>query len=421
MEQTTNVGEIAPEGEYNTFRKYLSSAEIEALRQNAGKMVAAIDENPAVLLGYGKEIVDEYTLLATSLLEEQKSVAIPSAEVIVNNILDDLSGYARRYSDTGANKRSFFSKWWGDKKYGVEAMVRDAKPLTKKMDEARNKLINIECELTLNLNRAKVFRDELGQKLREMIKALATLGEMIHLQQESISSLKGAIDAASGQAGGDFAKVDYAGEALTLAEAKLLLQRKIQASLATERAWADWRTKFFLAIANIQSSQNLIEVSNNLLHTCNRVRTDGLLMAQVQLAAWQEAEVVRQSAQTIKSVNEGINKLVVESMLASKDAIKLATEANAATALEVSSIESICESLKDQVDILSQAEAKGKQARAHTIATIERAEKQLAQAISKAKQRGGIGAEKEQAEERAQGESLDYQMGLATRLLELSE
>lgn len=182
------------------------------------------------------------------------------------------------------------------------------------------------------------------------------------------------IDASNNTDGG---LVKWKGERYTPEEFNELAANYQLALSEIEKSWFNWRQKYFLYVANIVATRNIITSSSTMIRTCTRIRMDAIPAAKTQLAAWQQAEYTRQTAATAKTVNDGVDKLIAASIKGSTDAIAATMEASNQNLISDKTVVEISENIRKQFQIMLDADKKGKEMRDRSLKVIEKSEQDI--------------------------------------------
>lgn len=357
------------------FRNQLSPEDLQKVKQAAPIIAQEMLEDPDRILSFGESVMKTIYDLNAQMLEEQKEVKIPEADAIVNGILSDLDGYSKKYKAKNGN--GFFDKLvkgFRNQKHSLKSMVQDAKPIVKKLDEAQVKILDMENALRDNVARGQVLHDTTIQTLRQMVKVLATLEEIVDITREQAQEVEKALNSAGASAD---SMVVFKNKKYTVQEFREVFKKYAYVLSEEEKTWFSWRQQFFMYTTNISATNNIIQSSFALRRTCRNIREKAIPSARSQLVVWQQAEQARHGADMANRVNDGVNRLIKSAAEGTTEAVGQVAEANQNAMINEDAINTMAESLREQFVKMVEEERRGRTIRAKNIAVIEEAERSL--------------------------------------------
>lgn len=355
------------------FRKQLTPSELEAVVRAAPELAEQMVDNFSFIIEFGSDVLDNVNSINARLLDEQKDIELPEADIIVNGILREIDGYSAKYSDP--KMKNFFeklSKKMRGTKYNLKSMIRDAKSISDRMALTEKEIMKMEIKLRDNVSRGHELRETTIETLSDIVKVLAIFEEIIEVSRAVALKMDTAILAS--EAEGEDAEVIYEGEKYTVQELREMQIQRVDALGEIEKTWFAWRQKFFLYNVNVTATRNIINASFGLQRTCQRVRVDAIPAARSQLVVWQQAEQARQGAEMTERVNSGVDRLIRESAQGTAEAVKQVLDANQRSMLSEETILAVTESLKDQFNSMIVAEREGRAIRSRNLKVIQQSE-----------------------------------------------
>jgi uncharacterized protein YaaN involved in tellurite resistance len=265
-------------------------------------------------------------------------------------------------------------KFFGGAGYTLKTMIRDAKPISDRLNEAEIKVREMELALGTNSDRARKLHEQTLATMTDVVAVLAAL--------EGISQyLHGKFDRADAllkQAGETEQAIEFDGQKYSLSEFKEYHADLAQGISEIEKTWYDWRQQFFLGFASAPTLRNLILVSASMQRRLLVFRTQGIPSARRGLAMWQQAALAKQGSDMGESLQKGTNALIQGSFEASADAVREVSKAAQAPVITEETVFAVIDSVKQQAQSLIDADKWGRDLRQRNLAALERGEKEIA-------------------------------------------
>jgi uncharacterized protein YaaN involved in tellurite resistance len=357
------------------FRSLLSQEQRDALTASAPAVAERMVKDYNQILNFGAPTLEKMNQASIALLNEQKDIQLPEADQIVNNLLREMDGYNAKYrnlkmEDFVGKVRKFF----GGAGYTLKTMIRDAKPISDRLNEAEIKVREMELALGTNSDRARKLHEQTLATMTDVVAVLAAL--------EGISQyLHGKFDRADAllkQAGETEQAIEFDGQKYSLSEFKEYHADLAQGISEIEKTWYDWRQQFFLGFASAPTLRNLILVSASMQRRLLVFRTQGIPSARRGLAMWQQAALAKQGSDMGESLQKGTNALIQGSFEASADAVREVSKAAQAPVITEETVFAVIDSVKQQAQSLIDADKWGRDLRQRNLAALERGEKEIA-------------------------------------------
>jgi len=356
------------------FRSLLSDEQREAIKQAAPTIAEKMVKDYEQIINFGEPVLEKMNQSSISMLDEQKNIKIPEADQIVNNLLREMDGYNARYRNVKMEDLTQkIKKFFGGAKYSIETMIRDAKPISERLNEAEVKLREMELNLGDNSKRARKLHDQTLETMDEVVGVLAVLEEVSTYLHAKFDRVDAALQAAVG----DEAIIDFDGQKYSVNEFRELHADLAQGIGEIEKSWFSWRQQFFLGYASAPTLRNLIMVSAGMQRQLHGFRTQGIPSARRGLAQWQQAALARNSAKLGQSFQEGTNKLLQGSFEASAIAVDEVARAAQAPLISEETVFAVIDSVKKQAQSIVDADKWGRDMRARNIEALERGEKEI--------------------------------------------
>lgn len=361
------------------FRNQLSEEDLATVVKAAPGLSEGMVKDYNKIIDFGSEVMEDLNQVSSRMLEEQKGTSIPEADKMVNGIMRELDGYQAKYGDPKTRKflNNLLRRIKGST-YTVKNMVRDAKPITAKLDIVSAEIYEMEHKLKDNVLRGNELRKITAKTIDDVVKVLALFEEIIEVTRADALEMEDKLNVAKSQ--GDDSVIMWKDEKYTIEEFNNVLENQVTALGEMEKTWFAWRQKFFIYTANVASIRNIVNISIGLQRTCRRVRTDAIPAAKHQITAWQQAELANQGAQMANRANEGVDKLIAGASKGMADAVEAGAEANQKSMTSEQTVLAVTENLKRQFSAIVESEKKGREARAKTLELIEASEKVISEA-----------------------------------------
>lgn len=359
------------------FRSLLSDEQRAAIKKSAPAVAERMVSDYNQILNFGAPVLDKMNQASILLLNEQKNVKIPEADQIVNNLLREMDGYNAKYRNLKMEDFvSRIKKFFGGAGYTIKTMIRDAKPISSRLDEAELKVREMEINLSTNADRAKKLHDQTLETMDDVAAVLAVLEEVADYIRAKFER----VDAVLNKAGEKEQTIEFEGEKYSLSEFKELHADLAQGLSEVEKSWFSWRQQFFLGFASAPTLRKLLLVSVSMQRQLQTFRTQGIPSARRGLAMWQQAAIAKQGAEMGDTLQSATNSMIQNSFEAAADAVgHVANAANAPIVTE-ETVFVIIDSVKKQAEALVAADRAGREMRQRNIAALERGEKEISAA-----------------------------------------
>lgn len=357
------------------FRSLLSQEQRDALTASAPAVAERMVKDYNQILNFGAPTLEKMNQASIALLNEQKDIQIPEADQIVNNLLREMDGYNAKYrnlkmEDFVGKVRKFF----GGAGYTLKTMIRDAKPISDRLNEAEIKVREMELALGTNSDRARKLHEQTLATMSDVVAVLAALEEIsehLHTKFERADALLKEADETE-------QVIEFEGQKYSLSEFKEYHADLAQGISEIEKTWYDWRQQFFLGFASAPTLRNLILVSASMQRRLLVFRTQGIPSARRGLAMWQQAALAKQGSDMGESLQKGTNALIQGSFEASADAVREVSKAAQAPVITEETVFAVIDSVKQQAQSLIDADKWGRDLRQRNLAALERGEKEIA-------------------------------------------
>ncbi|MFD2839082.1 toxic anion resistance protein [Populibacterium corticicola] len=357
------------------FRSLLSQEQRDALTASAPAVAERMVKDYNQILNFGAPTLEKMNQASIALLNEQKDIQLPEADQIVNNLLREMDGYNAKYrnlkmEDFVGKVRKFF----GGAGYTLKTMIRDAKPISDRLNEAEIKVREMELALGTNSDRARKLHEQTLETMTDVVAVLAALEEISQYLHGKFDRA----DALLKQAGETEQAIEFDGQKYSLSEFKEYHADLAQGISEIEKTWYDWRQQFFLGFASAPTLRNLILVSASMQRRLLVFRTQGIPSARRGLAMWQQAALAKQGSDMGESLQKGTNALIQGSFEASADAVREVSKAAQAPVITEETVFAVIDSVKQQAQSLIDADKWGRDLRQRNLAALERGEKEIA-------------------------------------------
>jgi uncharacterized protein YaaN involved in tellurite resistance len=362
-----------------SFRTLLTEQQLADLRKSAPAVAEQMAADYNAIIKFGAPVLERLTATSSQLLNAQKDIKIPQAEAIVNDLLREIDGFAKKYRnvrlENGVKKVVNFLRGI---KYTLTTLARESRPIGDKIDMAEVKLKEMEIKLADNVTRGQTLHKNTLTTLQEVAAVLAALEEIadcVKREFADVDALLKGVDA-PGPAGA-VEKVDYKGRQVTVNELQEIHSNLAGAVGELEKTWFDWRQQFFLGYAQAPSIRNLILVSATMQRRCQVFRTMGLPSARSSLAMWQQAALAQEGAAMGEAVQKGTNNLIQGAFKNSADAVEQVAKASQMPIINEETVFVVIDSIKRQCEGLVAADKWGRELRARNIKALEAGEHQI--------------------------------------------
>jgi uncharacterized protein YaaN involved in tellurite resistance len=355
------------------FRSLLTDDQRADLERNAPGVAAQMVGDFQAIIRFGEPVLTKLNASSTQLLAAQRDIKVPPAEDMVNDLLREMDGFQKKYRnekvESAVRKVVDFIR---GATYSLKTLVREAKPISDKIDIAETKLKEMELRLADNVTRGQQLHKNTVETLQDVVAVLAALEEINEVVRADFAEADDALKGA--EVLGDMGSVQFQDRTMTVNELRELHGQLATASSEIEKTWFDWRQQFFLGYAQAPSIRNLILVSATMQRRCQVFRTMGLPSARTSLAMWQQAALAQEGAEMGSAVQKGTNDLVRGAFEATGKAVTETARASQTPLIDEDTIWSIIESIKVQCDGLVAADKWGREVRARNLKALEQGE-----------------------------------------------
>lgn len=357
------------------FRSLLSDEQRKALKKSAPAVAERMVKDYNQILNFGAPVLEKMNQASIALLNEQKDIEVPEADHIVNTLLRELDGYNAKYRNLKMEEfAARIKKFFGGAGYTLKTMIRDARPISARLDEAEVKVRQMEINLGTNSDRARKLHEQTLETMDDVVAVLAALEEIASYLHAKFDR----VDAILKKAGDAEQQIVFEKQSFSLSEFKELHADLAQGISEIEKSWFAWRQQFFLGFASAPTLRNLILVSASMQRRLLVFRTQGIPSARRGLAMWQQAALAKQGAELGDSLQKGTNAMITSSFEASADAVKHVAMAAQAPVITEETVFAVIDSVKKQAQSLIDADKWGRELRTRNIAALERGEKEIA-------------------------------------------
>lgn len=363
------------------FRELLNEQQLKDLKTNAPAAVERLVGDYNAIISFGAPVLQKLNDASVELLNEQRDIKIPEAELIVNNLLRQMDGYEARFRNEKAENivdgiRDFFDRT----RYSFKAMVRESKPIIDKLDIAEGELKEMEIKLADNVTAGQRLHKASNKALTDVVGVLAAFEEFIDLSRAEFKEADDALKSAQASAGpGQLVNVQYKGKTISVQELQDRHTDLANTISEMEKSWFDWRQQFFLGYAGGPTTLNLILVSATMQRRCQVFRTMGIPQARKALVSWQQATLAKEGAAMGTALQDGTNKIIQASAGAAADAVVTVAMASQTPLVSEETVYAIIDSVKKQCEGLVAADIWGRQQRSKNLQVLEAGEKTISQ------------------------------------------
>lgn len=370
------IGEVAPDSAF-AFRSLLTEEQRAQLEASAPAVAKQMLRDYNAIIAFGAPVLEKFNATSVQMLEAQKNIKVPAADVIVNDLMREMDGFEKKYRNAKMEDAiDKIKKFFRSSAYTFKTMVRESKPIEDKLDMVTEQLRQMELDLADNVTRGHVLHKATLDTLEEVVAVLAALEEIQEAARVEFKVVDALLIEAQAEADAQgLSVVTYDGEELSLNELKDLHAGMAQGLGELEKTFVDWRSQFFIGFAQAPTIRNLILVSATMQRRCQVFRTMGVPAARRSLVIWQQAVLAKEGAEMGEAVQEGVNKLLQDSMGAAADAVVDVAMASQAPVVTEDTIFAVIDSVKKQCEGLVAADKWGRELRAKNIAAMEAGEK----------------------------------------------
>jgi len=375
VDKTKELAAEKPEDANFKFREILTEKQRKDLVAGAPRIAERFIGNPNEIMSFGQGTIDKLKQTSRQMLEAQKSVEIPEADAVVNDLLRELDGFQKKYRN--AKFDDFGKKILGlfnSAKYSVKTMTREMKPIEDKLDMAEIKLEEMDQKLADNVDRGRLLHKQTLERMNEVVIVLASLEEIV----ENIRERYRAADAVYQDAvAKGLEHVEFEGETIPVNELQERIAVIAMALSESEKSWHDWRQQFFLGWANAPAMRNLVVTTFALRRRLVVFKNMGIESGRQALVTWKQAAEARQGAEMGNALQSGTNSLIQNAYAQVADTSKMLAEASQAPVITEETVNAVIDSVKQQARSIVAADRNGRALRARNVQALERGEVQI--------------------------------------------
>jgi uncharacterized protein YaaN involved in tellurite resistance len=359
------------------FRNLLDERQRTELTTNAPAVAAKMIGDYNAIIQFGGPVLDKLNAGSVELLNAQRQIKVPEAEIIVNDLLREIDGYSAKFrSEKAEGVMEKVSAFFKGTTYSLKAMVRESKPIADKLDIAEVSLRKMELSLADNVTRGQQLHKNINETMVSVVAVLAALEEIVEVAKADFFVIDEALKDVDAQEAKDAPVVTVEFKGKTISSNELRNQHTIYANGISEleKTWFDWRQQFFLGYSQSPSVLNLILVSATMQRRCQVFRTMGIPSGRTALAMLQQAVLVKDGAAMGTAVQEGTNKLIQHAFKATGEAVTEAAMAAQTPIVSEETVFAIVDSIKVQCEGLVAADKWGRDMRNRNIQALENGE-----------------------------------------------
>jgi uncharacterized protein YaaN involved in tellurite resistance len=367
------------------FRNLLGPEQALALKKNAPTVAAKMVNDYNSIIQFGEPVLTKLNATSTELLNTQRGIELPEAEIVVNDLLREIDGYSAKFRNEKiegavARVQAFFK----GATYSLKAMVRESKPIIEKIDIAEVRLREMELKLADNVTRGEELHKNTNETLEAVVGVLAALEEIIEVAKAEFATLDTTLKVAETKEtkNSPIVVVELHGKNISINELRAKHTAYANGIGQLEQTWFDWRQQFFLGYAQAPSVLNLVLVSATMQRRCQVFRTMGLPSARSALAMWQQAALAKEGAEMGTAVQEGTNKLIRQAFDATATAVSETAMAAQTPVVSEETIFAVINSVKAQCEGLVAADKWGRDMRTKNVQALEAGEAGINQSFT---------------------------------------
>lgn len=367
------------------FRNLLGPEQALALKKNAPTVAAKMVNDYNSIIQFGEPVLTKLNATSTELLNTQRGIELPEAEIVVNDLLREIDGYSAKFRNEKiegavARVQAFFK----GATYSLKAMVRESKPIIEKIDIAEVRLREMELKLADNVTRGEELHKNTNETLEAVVGVLAALEEIIEVAKAEFAALDTTLKVAEAKEikNSPIVVVELHGKNISINELRAKHTAYANGIGQLEQTWFDWRQQFFLGYAQAPSVLNLVLVSATMQRRCQVFRTMGLPSARSALAMWQQAALAKEGAEMGTAVQEGTNKLIRQAFDATATAVSETAMAAQTPVVSEETIFAVINSVKAQCEGLVAADKWGRDMRTKNVQALEAGEAGINQSFT---------------------------------------
>jgi uncharacterized protein YaaN involved in tellurite resistance len=357
------------------FRSLLSPDQLKALKGGAPALAQKMIGDMNAIIQFGEPVLAKMNTASVQLLDAQRSIRVPDADQLVNDLLREMDGFEKRFRNKKMEENaSRLKKWFKSTKYTVATLARESKPIVDKLDLAEGKLLEMENKLGENVSRGQLLHKQTLEHMDQVVAVLAALEEVAEVVRAEFQEADAALAAATEGPDGEASSVDWKGEQITVGELREIHANLAAVSSELGKTFVDWRQQLFMGFAHAPATRNLVMTQFSLRRRLQTFRTMGLPSARHSLALWQQAALAREGAELGTAVQEGVNKMVRQSFEETATAVGMVAEASQAPVITEETVWSVIDSVKRQCQAIVAADAAGRQLRERNVKALEAGE-----------------------------------------------
>lgn len=370
------------------FRNLLDEKQRTELATNAPAVAAKMIGDYNAIIQFGGPVLDKLNSGSVELLNAQRQIKVPEAEIIVNDLLRSIDGYSAKFrSEKAEGVMEKVSAFFKGTTYSLKAMVRESQPIADKLNLAETSLRKMELSLADNVTRGQQLHKNINETMVSVVAVLAALEEIIEVSKTEFFLIDETLKKVDAQEVKDAPVITVEFKGKTISSNELRNQHTIYANGISEleKTWFDWRQQFFLGYSQAPSVLNLILVSATMQRRCQVFRTMGIPNGRTALAMLQQAVLAKDGAEMGTAVQEGTNKLIQHAFKATGEAVTEAAMAAQTPVVSEETVFTIVDSIKAQCEGLVAADKWGREMRNRNIQALENGEAGIKQTFTESR------------------------------------
>ncbi|MDR2381552.1 MAG: toxic anion resistance protein [Bifidobacteriaceae bacterium] len=357
------------------FRSLLSPDQVKALKTGAPALAGKMIGDMNAIIQFGEPVLTKMNAATVQLLDAQRSIRVPDADQLVNDLLREMDGFEKRFRNkTMEENVSKLKKWFKSTKYTVATLARESKPIVDKLDLAEGKLLDMENKLGENVTRGQLLHKQTLEHMDQVVAVLAALEEVAEVIRAEFKQADDVLAAATEGPEGEATSVEWKGEQITVGELREIHANLAAASSELGKTFVDWRQQLFMGFAHAPATRNLVLTQFSLRRRLQTFRTMGIPSARHSLALWQQSALARDGAEMGMAVQEGVNKMIRQSFDETAKTIGMVAEASQAPVISEETVWAVIDSVKRQCQAIVAADAAGRQLRERNVKALEAGE-----------------------------------------------
>ncbi len=197
------------------FRSLLTDEQRTDLERNAPGVAAQMVEDFQAIIRFGEPVLTKLNASSTQLLAAQRDIKIPPAEDMVNDLLREMDGFQKKYrNEKVENAVQKVVDFIRGATYSLKTLVREAKPISDKIDIAETKLKEMELRLADNVTRGQQLHKNTVETLQDVVAVLAALEEINEVVRTDFAAADEALKGA--EVLGDLGSVQFKDRTMTV-------------------------------------------------------------------------------------------------------------------------------------------------------------------------------------------------------------